>query len=260
MRSSDYIASPKKKTSKKELSSSSEEKDFRKKKENTSSEETPVSIKTEKVIEVSSSEESSSDEVEKALNVRLPKDLVGIVDSYNKFSGRNDIITKKVNYLASYDKVKGIIYYISYDKREQDYYLIRLDLSTEEKQKLKLNLERYALIPKGCTKKKNFLFIYNRERCILLNLKNGRVIYKGNFSTRGPGIKNHVEIVAINEKHITIVSTPASKRYNITVFNIKTGEITLSEDVATRFPVEYVGTGPTGEIIFLIDNKLVKYY
>lgn len=261
MSSSDNISRSKTKTTKKKINSSSEEKTYRKKEDTTSSESSsseetpPVTIKAR---QTSSFEESSSDE--KEVGRYLPGDLAEIVNSYSGFSGQKDRISEDVICVASFDKIKGIIYYISYDVHKKDDYLVKLDLSSGESQKRKLNLEKYDMEILGCNKMKNFLFIYNSRKCILLDLKRDRVIHKGKFSMRSDLLKNQVDIVAVDKKTVTVASTPASKRYNITVFEIKTGKIVLSKDVASRFPVVYVGTSPTGEIIFLTNNTLIKYY
>ena len=279
MSSSDNISRSKTKTTKKKINSSSEEKTYRKKEDTTSSESSsseekpyrkkedttssesssseetpPVTIKAR---QISSSDELSSDE---EIGRHLPRDLAEIVNSYSGFSGQSDRISEDVNCVASFDKIKGIIYYISYDVHRKDYYLVKLDLSSGENQKRKLNLEKYNMEILGCNKMKNFLFIYNSKKCILLDLKRDRVIHKGKFSMRSVLLKNQVDIVAVDKKTVTVASTPASKRYNITVFEIKTGKIVLSKDVASRFPVVYLGTSPAGEIIFLTKNTLIKYY
>ncbi len=242
----------------KTYSSSEEEKAHEKTFKDSSSEEFPVTFVTKpNQGKYSSDEESPSSSEEEYLDKYLPKELVGMVRSYTSFTGEVSDITNKVNCVASHDEEK--IYYLSYNDGEKDSRLIRLDLKTGKKRSWKLNLEEYEIIPVGCSKKKNFLFISSITWALLLDLKSGRVIYSGKFDMR-PRTENHIEIVSITKENVTILSTPRNKKFRITVISIKTGEIILTKDIATRSSIRYVGTGPAGEIIFLKGKKLVKYY
>ena len=251
------IARPKS-SSEESSSSSPEEIKSPRRKYGSFNEEPPITIKTKPNKKMySSSESSPSSSGSEYLNEHLPNVLAEMVRSYAVFGGDRSSMIDEVYCVASHDKEK--IYYLTYNEEEKDSYLIRLDLRNGETRRRKLNLEKYKLKPLGCSKKKNFLFISNVEKALLLDLKTNKVIYSGKFSMREK-MENHLEIISLTKETISILSTVPYKRFGITVIDIKSGKLILTKNIGSRFPIKYVGTGPVGEIIFLINNTLVKYY